>query len=436
LCKRTKWSEQPYFRKESEPCPFNPNRRHPNSIRNLSISCSPDARQPERLKASYKDLRKSFIESALDGELTHLLGYEKHNASGRNSGNSRNGSPRKRIKTDDSEVEVQVPRDRNGEFEPQLIAKHQRRWDGFDETILALYARGMTTRDIQSFLREKCDIDVSPGFISSVCESVSAGVQEWRTRQLQAVWPILYLDALFLKVRNEGRVIKKALYIAVGVNLEGRKELLGLWLGEGEGAKFYLQLLNELASRGVEDIFIACVDGLKGLPEAIESIFPKTTAQTCVVHLARHSLNFVGRKERKAVASDLKTIYESATETEALQALEKFQFKWDKKYSVISRSWRANWARVKPMFELPAEIRRVVCTTNVIESLNFSLRKIIKGRCTFPNDDSVYRLIYLGPEQISRKWTMPIRNWKAALQQFAILSKDRLPLEALGVAKT
>jgi transposase-like protein len=382
-----------------------------------------------------KDLRKAFIESALDGELTHLLGYEKHDASGRNSGNSRNGSSRKRIKTDDSEVEVQVPRDRNGEFDPQLIAKHQRRWDGFDETILALYARGMTTRDIQSFLREKYDIDVSPEFISSVCESVGAGVQEWRTRPLQAVWPILYLDALFLKVRDEGRVIKKALYIAVGINLEGHKELLGLWLGEGEGAKFYLQLLNELASRGVEDIFIACVDGLKGLPEAIESVFPKTTIQTCVVHLVRHSLSFVGHKELKAVASDLKTVYQAATETEALQALEKFQVKWDKKYPVISRSWRANWARVRPMFELPAEIRRVVYTTNVIESLNFSLRKIIKGRSAFPNDDSVYRLIYLGLEQISRKWTMPIKSWKAALQQFAILYEDRLPLEALATTK-
>ncbi|MFN7949481.1 MAG: IS256 family transposase [Blastocatellia bacterium] len=382
-----------------------------------------------------KDLRKAFIESALEGELTHLLGYEKHAASGRNSGNSRNGSSRKRVKADGSEVEVNVPRDRNSEFEPQLIARHQRRWDGFDETILALYARGMTTRDVQSFLREKYDIEVSPEFVSAVCESLSAGVQEWRTRPLQAVWPILYLDALFLKVRDEGRVVRKALYVAVGVNLEGHKELMGLWLGQGEGAKFYLQLLNELKSRGVEDIFIACVDGLKGLPEAIESVFPNTTVQTCVVHLVRHSLSFVSDKERKAVAADLRTIYQAATETEALQALAEFQIKWDRKYPVISRSWRANWSRVKPMFELPEEIRRVVYTTNVIESLNFSVRKIIKGRSAFPNDDSVYRLIYLGLEQISRKWTMPIRNWKAALQQFAILYEDRLPLEALATTR-
>ncbi len=379
-----------------------------------------------------KDLRKAFIESALEGELTHLLGYQKHEAAGRNSGNSRNGASRKTVKTDESQFEVEVPRDRNGQFEPQLIAKHQRRWDGFDETILALYAHGMSTRDVQSFLRQKYDIEISPEFVSSVCESLSAGVQEWRTRPLAAVWPILYLDALFLKVRDEGRVVTKALYVAVGVNLEGRKELLGLWLGQSEGAKFYLQLLNELKSRGVEDIFIACVDGLKGLPEAIESVFPKTTVQTCVVHLVRHSLSFVSDKERKAVAADLKTIYQAATETEALQSLEKFQIKWDKKYPVISRSWRANWGRVKPMFELPAEIRRVVYTTNVIESLNFSLRKIIKGRSAFPNDDSVFRLIYLGLEQVSRKWTMPIKNWKAALQQFAILYEDRLPLEALA----
>src|SRR5262245_16850294 len=234
---------------------------------------------------------------------------------------------------------------------------------------------------------------------------------------------------------REGRVVKKALYIAVGVNLEGRKELLGLWLGEGEGAKFYLQSLNELASRGVEDIFIAREDGLEGLPEAIESVFPKTTMQTCVLHLVRRSMSFVGDKERKAVAADLKTIYQAATETEALQALEKFQVKGDKKYSVILRSWRANWARVKLMFEMPAEIRRFVYTTNVIESLNFSFRKIIKGRSAFPNDDAVYRLIYLGLEQISRKWTMPIKNWKAALEQFAILYEDRLPLEALATTR-
>lgn len=383
-----------------------------------------------------KDLRKAFIEEALQGELSHLLGYEKHSPEGKNSGNSRNGTSRKTVKTDESEVEVRIPRDRNGEFEPRLIAKHQRRWDGFDETILALYARGMTTRDIQSFLRQKYDVEVSPEFVSSVCESVSAGVAEWRSRPLAAVWPIVYLDALFLKVREEGKVITKALYVAVGVNLQGRKELLGLWLGPGEGAKFYLQLLTELRSRGIEDIFILCVDGLKGLPEAIASVYPQATVQTCVVHLVRHSLSFVSEKERKAVAADLKKIYQAATEAEALQELEEFQLRWDRKYPVIAKSWRANWGRVKPMFELPQEIRRAVYTTNVVESLNFSLRKIIKGRASFPNDESVYRLVYLGLEQVSRRWTMPIRNWKAALQQFAILYEDRLPLEALAQSAT
>jgi len=379
-----------------------------------------------------KDLRKAFIEHALQGELTHLLGYEKHSPEGHHSGNSRNGSSRKKIKTDESEIEIEVPRDRRGEFEPQLIPKHQRRWEGFDETILALYARGMSTRDIKGFLKEKYEVDVSPELISSVCESVSAGVNEWRTRPLAAVWPILYLDAMFLKVRDEGKVITKALYVAVGVNLQGRKELLGLWLGVGEGAKFYLQLLNELKSRGVEDLLIVCVDGLKGLPEAIATTFPRTTIQTCLVHLVRHSLSFVNHQERKAVAADLKSIYQAATETEALQALEAFQVRWDRKYPLISRSWRANWERVKPMFELSAEIRRAVYTTNVIESLNFSLRKIIKNRAAFPNDDAVYRLIYLGLENVSRKWTMPIRNWKEALQQLAILYEDRLPLESVA----
>ena len=379
-----------------------------------------------------KDLRKAFIEHALGGELTHLLGYEKHSPAGRNSGNSRNGSSRKRVKTDASEIELNIPRDRNGEFEPQLIGRHQRRWDGFDETILALYARGMTTRDIQSFLRQKYEIEVSPDFVSSVCESVSAGVEEWRRRPLAAVWPVVYLDALFLKVRDEGKVITKALYVAVGVNLRGHKELLGLWLGQSEGAKFYLQLLTELKSRGLTDIFLLCVDGLKGLPEAIEAVYPQTTVQTCVVHLVRHSLSFVSDKDRKGVATDLKKIYQAATEAEALKALEGFQLQWDRRYPVIAKSWRANWGRVRPMFELPAEIRQAVYTTNVIESLNFSLRKILKGRAAFPNDEAVYRLIYLGLEQVSRKWTMPIRNWKAALQQFAILYEDRLPLEALA----
>lgn len=404
----------------------------PQIINQLMIN----RKTPGDIEDLLKDLRKTLIESALGGELSHLLGYEKHKPEGRNSGNSRNGTSRKKIKTDGSEIEIQVPRDRNGEFEPQLIGKHERRWDGFDDTILALYARGMSTRDIQSFLREKYEIDVSPEFISSVTESVSAGVQEWRTRPLAPIWPILYLDALFLKVREEGRVVTKALYVAVGVNLDGNKELLGLWLGQSEGAKFYLQIMTELRSRGLEDVFIACVDGLKGLPEAIESIFPQATIQTCVVHLVRHSLSFVNYKDRKMVAADLQLVYQASTEAEALQALEQFQIKWDKKYPVISRSWRANWARVKQMFELPMEIRRVVYTTNVIESLNFSLRKIIKGRNAFPNDDSVYRLLYLGLNHVSKKWTMPIRNWKAALQQFAILYENRLPFDLLATSRS
>lgn len=378
-----------------------------------------------------KDLRKSFIEHALEGELTFTLGYEKNDPKGNNSGNSRNGYSSKKVKTENATTEVKIPRDRQAEFEPLLIRKHQRRWDGFDDTILALYARGMTTRDIQSFLRERYEIDVSPEFISSVCENVAAGVAEWRSRPLAAVWPIVYLDALFLKVRDEGKVVTKALYLAVGINLEGHKEILGLWLGFSEGAKFYLQILNELKGRGIEDILILCADGLKGLPDAVTTVFPKTTVQTCLVHLVRHSLSFVHQQERKAVALDLKRIYQAGTETEALEALAEFQEKWEKKYPVIIRSWKNNWERVRPMFELPTEIRKAVYTTNIIESLNYSLRKIIKGRAAFPNDEAVYRLIYLGLEHVSKKWTMPIRNWKAALQQLAILFENRIPLEAL-----
>jgi putative transposase len=381
-----------------------------------------------------KDLRKAFIEHALQGELTHLLGYEKHAVAGRKSGNSRNGTSRKTVKAADAVIEIAVPRDRNGEFEPQLLGKHERHWEGFDELILALYARGMSGRDIQDLLRQKYDVDVSPQLISDVCASVSAGVAEWRERSLASVWPIIYVDALHLKVRAEGHVVSKALYVAVGINLLGRKELLGLWLAQGEGAKFWLQVLTELQARGVQDILILCCDGLKGLPEAVTSVFPHTTLQTCVVHLVRHCLRMTSDQDGKLVAADLKTIYQAATESEALRALEAFQVKWDKKYPLIAKSWRANWTRVRPMFELPAEIRRAVYTTNVIESLNYSLRKILKGRSAFPNDEAVYRLIYLGLEQVSRKWTMPIQHWKAALQQLAILFEDRLPLAALEAA--
>ncbi|MBI1765928.1 MAG: IS256 family transposase [Acidobacteria bacterium] len=382
-----------------------------------------------------KDLRKAFIEHALQGELTHLLGYEKHAVAGRKSGNSRNGTSRKTLKTEDSTVELAIPRDRHGAFAPQLLGKYERRWEGFDELILALYARGMSTRDIQDLLRQKYAVEISPQFVSDVCSAVSTGVAEWRERPLAAVWPIVYLDALHLKVRDEGRVVGKALYVAVGVNLEGRKELLGLWLAQGEGAKFWLQVLTELQARGLQDILSLCCDGLQGLPEAVASVFPHTTVQTCVVHLVRYSLRMTSDQDGQQVTADLKTIYQAATESAALRALEAFQIKWDKKYPLFAKSWRANWARIRPMFELPAEIRRAVYTTNVIESLNFSLRKILKGRSAFPNDASVYRLIYLSLEQVSRKWTMPIKHWKAALQQLAILFEERLPLAGLAPAQ-
>jgi len=395
-----------------------------------------DRKTPGEIEDLLKGLRKAFIEHALEGELTDLLGYPKHHPDGRGSGNSRNGFSRKTVKTDESEIEVHIPRDRNAEFEPRLIAKHQTRWEGFDETILALYARGMSTRDIQGFLQEKYDVPVSPELISSVCESVSEGVQQWRTRPLAGIWPILYLDALFLKVRDQGKVLSKALYVAVGVNLEGHKELLGLWLAESEGARFYGQILNELQSRGVEEILILCCDGLKGLPEAVASFFPRTTVQTCVVHLVRRSLSFVSYKERRAVAADLKPIYQAATEIEALQALDQFQIKWEKHYPMIARSWRGNWDRVRPMFELPAEIRRAVYTTNVIESLNYSLRKVLKNRAAFPHDEAVFRLIYLGLQPVSRRWTRPIQDWPAALQQLALLFEDRLPLDRFLATNT
>ena len=375
-----------------------------------------------------KELTKRLVEKAMDAELTHQLGYEKNNPEGKNSGNSRNGKYSKTLKGDLGKIPIDIPRDRNGEYSPQIIKKHQTRFDGFDDKIISMYARGMTTRDIQSHLHEMYGVDVSPDLISAVTDSVINEVNEWQSRPLEAIYPIMYLDATTVKVRQEGRVINKSAYLAIGINLDGIKEVLGIWLEQTEGAKLWLKVMTELRNRGVKDIFIACVDGLKGFPEAIEAQFPKTEVQLCIVHMVRNSLRFVSWKERKKVAADLKAVYQASTEKEAQQRLSEFAEKWDSKYPTISKSWQMNWNRVIPFFAYPEEIRKIIYTTNAIESLNNSLKKTIKNRASFPTDEAAIKLLYLSLKNIMKKWTMPIRNWGMAINQFAILYDDRLPL--------
>ena len=363
----------------------------------------------------------------MQAEMTDHLGYEKNATADKKTSNTRNGSYQKRIKGEFGTLDVAVPRDREATFEPIILPKGQSRFTGFDDKIIALYARGMTTRDIQAHLEEMYGVEVSPTLISQVTRAVQEEITLWQNRPLDELYPIVYLDAIRIKVRQDGRVINKAVYLAIGVNFEGHKEVLGMWTAETEGAKFWLQVVTELQNRGVKDIFIACVDGLKGFPEAIESVFPDTQIQLCLVHMVRHSLNYVSWKQRKAVASDLKAIYSAPTIEQAEIAMDEFETKWDETHPTISRSWRRNWERLTPLFSYPKEIRKAIYTTNAIESVNMSLRKVTKNRGSFPNDESMIKLLYLALQNIEKKWTRPIHNWKSALNQFSIIFGDRMP---------
>lgn len=390
-----------------------------------------DYSQPSDLlgeKGLLHQLTKALIEKALGAELTDHLGYEKYDGKGRNSGNSRNGSKRKTLIGKQGTIEIEVPQDRNAEFEPQIIKKHQKRFDGFDDKVISMYSRGMTTREIQAHLEEIYGVEVSPALISEVTNAVLEDVRAWQTRPLNAVYPIVYLDAIQAKVRSEGKVISKAIYLAIGVNLKGTKEVLGMWASENEGARFWLSVVTELKNRGVKDIFLACIDGLKGFPEAIEAVFPKTQIQLCVIHVIRNSLAYVSYKDLKAITSDMKLIYQAVTETDAEIALELFADKWLARYPMAVQVWKTNWKHIRTFFAFPIEIRKAIYTTNAIESLNFSLRKVIKNRALFPNDDSVFKLFYLAIKNISKKWTMPIRNWADAINQFNIFFDNRVPL--------
>lgn len=373
-----------------------------------------------------KQLKKALTERILEGELTSELGYEKKDPVGNHTGNSRNGYSKKTLKTKEGAMEINVPRDRNNHFSPKLIPKHQTRFDDLDDKIISLYARGMTTRDIQDQLLDLYGVEISPTLISNVTNEVIDEVKAWQSRPLDKVYPIVYLDALVIKIQQDKRVINKAFYLALGVNNEGQKELLGIWISQNEGAKFWLNVLTELKNRGVEDILIACVDGLTGFPEAIQTVYPQTKIQLCIVHMIRSSLRYVSWKKRKEVAADLKAIYGAKTVEEAELALTTFSEKWDKEFPSISKSWFSHWEHITPFFDFPADVRKVIYTTNAIESMNMSIRKVIKNKRIFPSDEAALKQLYLALRNISKKWTMPIRDWGAAMNRFSILFEGRV----------
>lgn len=372
----------------------------------------------------FRRLKKALLERALGAELTHHLGYEKGDPAGRGSGNSRNGTSSKALLTDDGEIEIEVPRDRAGTFEPVIVAKGQTRFDGFDEKIISLYGRGMTVREIQGHLAELYGTEVSPDLISKVTDAILDEVREWQSRPLEAIYPVVFFDALRVKIRDEGMVKNKAVYVVLGITASGEKDVLGLWIEQTEGAKFWLKVMNDLRNRGVADILIAVVDGLKGFPEAINSVFPKAMVQTCIVHLIRNNLSFVSWKDRKAILPSIKAIYHAENADAALLRLEDFEAEWGKRYPAIGAAWRRAWEHVIPFFAFAPEIRKMIYTTNAVEALNRSLRKIIKTRGSFPNDEAAMKLLYLAIRNAGIHWRRPVA-WTAAMGQFAIQFGER-----------
>jgi putative transposase len=371
-------------------------------------------------------LKGALMERMLEAEMSSHLGYEPNDVDGRGSGNSRNGHSSKTVQTETGPVEIRVPRDRRGSFEPKVVPKHRRRLEGFDDKVLALYARGMSTRDIQAHLRELYGTDVSADLISRVTDAVLDEAKEWQVRPLQAMYPILYLDALFIGVRESGTVVKKAVYVALGMGLDGSREVLGFWIEATESARLWLGILTDLKNRGVEDVLFVCCDGLTGLPQAIETAFPKAVIQTCIVHMIRASLRHVAWGDRKAVVATLRPIYAAETEEAAQRALVAFEERWRAKYPMIARQWRARWNELVPFLAYPAEIRRTLYTTNVIESVNAQLRKVLRPKGHFPTDDAVTKVLFLALQHAKVHWKAPV-HWRKALAHFAVMFGDRLP---------
>lgn len=395
-----------------------------SKLKAMASELAKDIKTPEDLNQLSAFLKKMTIEAALNTELSEHLGYEKHQSS--KSTNHRNGYSQKTLSSPDGNLNLNIPRDREGSFEPLLVKKHQTRITQLDDQILALYAKGMTNREIVTFFKEMYDADVSTTLISKVTDSVLEQVQEWQNRTLDSLYPVVYLDCIVVKIRQHSTVVNKSVYLALGINMDGQKELLGLWIAQTEGAKFWLSVMTELKNRGVQDILICCIDGLKGFPDAIASVYPHTDIQLCIVHMVRNSLRFVSWKDYKWVMASLKAIYQANTEDAALVALDAFCEQWDEKYPKIGESWRTHWANIRTIFSYPESIRRAIYTTNAIESLNSVIRHTTKKRKIFSSDDSARKVIYLSVQNAAKKWTMPIQNWRLAMNWFMIHFDDRL----------
>lgn len=367
-----------------------------------------------------------MVEKLLEKEMEDHLGYEKHSSKGDLSGNSRNGKSKKSVHGSHGELEIEVPRDRNGEFEPKLIKKRQTHISSFDDKIISMYARGMTTRDIQSHIKEIYGADISPTMISGITDKVIAVAEEWQSRPLEKIYPIVFFDAIHYKVKEGSQVVTKAAYSCLGINLEGKKDILGAWIGESEGAKLWLQVFTELKNRGLDDIFIACMDGLKGLPEALQSVFPQAEVQLCVIHMIRNSLKYVPHKYSKEFTADLKEIYKAPTESRGESQVLALEEKWGKRYPLAVKPWIQNWDNLKTFFKFPEEIKKLIYTTNAVESLHRQFRKVTKTRSVFPSDAALIKMLYLASRDVSKKWTMPVRGWKEAISYFGVAYEDRL----------
>jgi putative transposase len=385
-----------------------------------------DLKSTEDVQAALRDMFASTMQGMLEAELDTHLGYPKHDTKNKTTDNSRNGHSRKTLTSEYGDVEISVPRDRNGEFEPAIIKKNQTNTVGIEEQVIALYARGVSTRDIQAHLHQLYGLDVSPTLISNITDKLLPMIKEWQSRALQSVYAVVFLDAIHYKVKQDGQVVNKAAYMVVGIDLEGQKDVLGIWIGENESAKFWLSVLNELKSRGVEDILITCVDNLKGFSEAIAACYPKSDIQKCVVHQIRNSLKYVSYKDYKPVTAALKPIYKASTEDAALEELDKFEETWGSKYPLVIRSWRSNWDELATFFRYPPEMRRLIYTTNLIEGYHRQLRKVTKGKSIFPTDDSLTKMLYLATMEVTKRWTMRVQNWGQILSQLMIYFPDRI----------
>lgn len=400
-----------------------------NARKQLAQEIAKDCKTVEDVHEMLKDLFKRTVQEVLEQEMTEHLGYEKHSPEGNNSGNSRNGYSSKTIKTRLGETVIDIPRDRKGRFEPQIIKKYEKNASELENQILAMYAKGMSTRDIETHMRDIYGVDVSAGLISRITDKIYPMITEWQSRPLERVYPIVYLDAIHFKVRQDSRIINKAAYSVLGIDLRGRKEVLGIWIGEHESASFWLGVCNDLKSRGVEDILIACKDGLSGFSEAINTVFPRTSIQLCVIHQIRNSMKYVPYKYQKAVMADLKQVYQALTLEEAELAFESLKDKWGQKYPLIIRSWESNWLELTTYFAYPPAIRRLIYTTNTVEAYHRQLRKVTKTKTAFPTDDALRKVLYLATMDITKKWTMPVQNWAEIISQFVLEFKDRIQLD-------